>query len=641
MNEDSTGSSRAGRRALLAATLSLLLVLPALAQQAGVGGSPLPSGQPTGPGPQPGQTGPGPQPGQVAPGVGAPARPEPRPPAPPNLEPGPRAPGAPSAPPPVLNPPAGTVPRLRAPDTLAGEPTTATAVPLPTATAEPARPIEDAQASGAHGVLALTLKEAVARALRHNPELAIDRFSVEVAQAGIEVPRGYYDPSIFSDGSDGRNRDPFFAANPFGGSINPVTGLPSGLVVNPSESSHLDGGVRAKSVFGTSVEARYDVTRRTSDNIFALSPSWTPLATANVTQPLLRGLGLWGVDVTRALIKIARNDSRISEEAFRDHALTLAFNVEQAYWSFVFARESLKVADQALTTAKDLLEINRRKFQVGRVAEIEVLVAETGVATREEAVIVARNDVLNGRDNLFRLIMPRDGARGVSRMRAWDIELIALDDPRGDERPVDLEQAFGLALKNRPDYHQLEIALDSDETRIDRAFNDRLPRLDAVGTWSEIGLGKSWGGSMGSLGDHQFYDWSVGFQLELPLFNTTARAQLRQAELGRASTRGRLDALEQSIILDVRTAARNLLAARERARANDIARRLAERQLENEKERLEAGLATNHDVLLFDQDLTAARTNYLKAEVDWAVARAQLERVTATLLDRHDIRIER
>jgi outer membrane protein TolC len=497
-------------------------------------------------------------------------------------------------------------------------------------------------------VLALTLKEAIVRGLRHNPELAIDRISVEIARAGIEVPRGAFDPSVFSDGSYGKNRDPFFAANPFGGPINPVTGLPSGLVVNPSDSSHLDGGLRAKTIFGTSVEMRYDVNRHTTDNVFALSPSWSPVASASVTQSLLRGGPFFplGTDVNRALIKIASNDHRISEEVFHDRALGIAFAVEQAYWSFVFARENLKVAELALATANDLLDINRRKFQVGRVAEIEVLVAETGVATREEAVIVARNEVGNARDNLFRLIMPRgdaDPAAGVtgSRATAWDVEFLALDEPRADDRLIDLDRAFLDALKNRPDYHELELSLDSDETRLEKAWNDRLPRLDAVGGWSEIGLGKSWGGSTNALTDREFYDWTVGFQLEVPIFNTAPRAAYRQAELGRASTRRRLDALEQQIILDVRTAARSLLAARERVRANEIASRLAERQLDNEKQRLEAGLATNHDVLLFEQDLTSARTNYIKAQVDRAVAAAQLDRVTATLLERHDIRVER
>ncbi|HVY60742.1 MAG TPA: TolC family protein, partial [Planctomycetota bacterium] len=535
--------------------------------------------------------------------------------------------------------PAGPLPALPTP----------TGIPEMPGPAAPGGPPAGQALGPTHGTLALSLKEAIVRGLRYNPEIAIDRISVEIARWGVDIPRGAFDPAFFGDGSYGKNRDPFFAANPFGGPINPVTGLPAGLVVNPSDVSHLDAGVRAKTILGTSLEMRYDVDRHTTDNVFALSPSWSPVASISVTQPLLRGGPLFplGTDVNRALVKIARNDHAISEEVFRDRALAVAFAVEQAYWNFVFARENLKVAELALATAADLLEINRRKFQVGRVAEIEVLVAETGVATREEAVIVARNAVGDARDGLFRLIMPRaDGvaaAAGIagSRATAWDVELVALDEPRADDRAIDLDRAFLDALRNRPDYKELELALDSDETRVDKAWNERLPRLDAVGGWSEIGLGKSWGGSTNALADREFYDWTVGFQLEVPIFNTAPRAALRQAELGRTATRRRLDALEQQIVLDVRTAARSLLAARERVRANEIARRLAERQLDNEKQRLEAGLATNHDVLLFEQDLTSARTNYVKALVDRAVAAAQLDRVTATLLERHDIRLER
>ncbi len=519
------------------------------------------------------------------------------------------------------------------------------------------RPLAYAQPVGAGGprpptptaraVLALTLKEAILRGIENNPDLAVERVSLDIARAAVEVQRGVFDPVAFSDGNYVRTRGPFFAVNPFGGTVNPITGLPSGLIVNPTSFAHFGAGLRTQTVLGTAFELRYDMDRRTTDNAFGLSPAYTPGATAIVTQPLLRGLG---IDVNRAFIEIAMNDRRSIDAAFRDAVLATALAVEEAYWLFVFSRENQKVAEAALGTAKDLLDINKRKFAVGRVAEIEVLVAETGVATREEAVIVARNEFENARDGLFRLILPlrpavpRDAppARrraAAARTGAWDLDLIALDLPRPDDRLPDPEDAFTMALRNRPDYRQFELALASDDIRIERAESEWLPRLDATGSWTQLGLGKSWGGSTETQTDGDYYEWQVGFAFEIPIFNTTARAQLRQAELGKLQTRRRLESLEQLIIFEVRTATRNIVASRERVRATDVARRLAEEQLGNEKKRLEVGLATNYDVLLFEQDLTAARTNYLRAQVDRAIARARLERATGTILDRFDVRI--
>jgi len=490
-------------------------------------------------------------------------------------------------------------------------------------------------------IVAMTLKEAIVRGLRNDPELAVERVSFSIAKAAVDVPWGPFDPAFFSSGNYGKNRDPYFSVNPFGGPVNPVTGFPEGLIVNPSDVSNVNAGVRVRTLLGTALQLSYGLERRTTENEFALSPAYTTAATATLTHPLLRGFGF---DVNRAFIEIARNEERISETRFRERALDVAFAVEEAYWGFVLARENLKVAELAVATAKDLLEINRRKLQVGRVAEIEVLVAETGVATREEAVIVARNQVLNARDQLFRLVMPvpptgTEGARARKRVRSWDLELVALDEPRTDEEPVDPEAAFASALERRPDLQQLAIALTNQDIRMERAWNERLPRLDAVGSWSQLGLNDSLHDSVDTQLDGDYYDWSIGFQFEVPFFNYSARAQHREAELGRLQVQKQLEALEQTIVLEVRTATRNIEAARERLRATGVAQRLAERQLENERQRLDAGLATNHDVLLFEQDLTAARTNFVKARVDHSVARARLARATATLLDRFGVRV--
>lgn len=537
------------------------------------------------------QTPPGPGPGETRPGAPAPPRRpqegEPRRPPAPAPTPAP-TPGRPKPPegPPELEPPGPSV--------------------------------------------ALALKEAILRALENNADLDIQRIEIAIARAGIDAARGAFDPVVFADGSWGKNRDPFFSRNPFGSGVNPVTGLPGGLQVNQSDVASYDAGFRQTTWLGTGWELRYDNFRRTTENEFALDPSWTPALTATITQPLLRGLG---IDVNRAFVTIARENTRISQENFRDVAMTLAFSVEEAYWNYVFAVENRKVAEQALKTAEDLLEVNRRKLEFGRLAPIEVLVAETGVAARHEAVIVSRAEVLNARDRLFRLIEPHGSTE------RWNVTLVPVDAPRVDEEKIDVEAAYRIALERRPDLAALVRQIEADRVRLRRAENDELPKLDLVGTWSQLGLGDSHHNSHAALFDGRYYDFSVGIAFEYPLFNQAAEGATEQAALAVRRGRKQLESLEQQIVLDVRTAARDVAAARERIRAADKAADLAGRQLEEEKKRLELGLSTNHDVLVFEQDLTQARTNALRARTDYEVARARLARVTGTTLERRAIHV--
>lgn len=511
---------------------------------------------------------------------------------------------------------------------LAGTPT-----PSPAAGRTPDAPTVTAIVRG------LSLKEAILRALKNNPDLAIQRFQVQIAAAGIDVARGDFDPRGFVDGGYARRRDPFFSVNPLANGpvagippgVNIFTGLPPGLVVNPTDAYSYDAGVRQVTPLGTRYEVRYDDSRRTTENAFALSPSWNPVASVSITQPLLRGLG---IDVNRAFVTVATENHQMSREAFRDLAMTTAFSVEQAYWAYVFAVENRKVAEGARATAEDLLSVNRRKFEAGRAPAIDVLIAETGVASRQEAVIVARSEVLNARDRLFRLTEPPGSAA------QWNVELVPLDAPRVDEGRLDAEREFIVALEKRPDLASLAHAVAADRARLLRAENDRLPRLDLIGSFSEQGLGNTHHFAHDELFDGDFYDFSIGFGFEYPLFNTAARAAAEQAELSVKQDRKRIESLEQAIVLDVRTAVRDVGAARERIRAAEKAAELATRQLDEERKRLEVGLATNHDVLLFEQDWTQAETLAVKARTDYEVARGRLARVTGTSLERRDIRVE-
>jgi outer membrane protein TolC len=488
-------------------------------------------------------------------------------------------------------------------------------------------------------VVALSVKEAIARALRNNPDLSIQRFQVAIAAAGIDLARGDFDPRLFSDAAYGKRRDPFFSVNPLGTTavpgvptnVNLFTGLPPGLVVNPSDAYTYDAGVRQLTQLGTRYEVRYDNSRRTTGNEFALSPAWNPIASVAITQPLLRGLG---IDVNRAFITVAAEGHQVSREALRDIAMTTAFAVEQAYWGYVFAVENRKVAEQAVRTAEDTLKVARGMVAAGKFAPIEILVAETGVASRQEAVIVAESEVLNARDRLLRLTEPPGSAA------QWDVELLPLDAPRIDESAIDATRAFETALEHRPDLASLGHNVAADRARLLRAENDKLPRLDVIGSFNDQGYGPTIHFSHGNMLDGGFYDFSIGLGFEFPIFNTAATAAVEQAELAIRQDRKRIESLEQSIVLDVRTAVRDVLAARERIRAAEKAADLSARQLEEQRKRLAVGLVTNHDVLLFETDLTQARTNALKARTDYEISRGRLARVTGMSLERRDIHIE-
>ena len=109
-----------------------------------------------------------------------------------------------------------------------------------------------------------------------------------------------------------------------------------------------------------------------------------------LNQPLLKNFGF---ETTEAQISIARNNYLISQEVFESKVTDLILKTQEQYWDLVFARQNLKVQQQALRSAQELLDSNRARADQGLLPSIEVLVAEAGVASQQENIITAEKAI--------------------------------------------------------------------------------------------------------------------------------------------------------------------------------------------------------------------------------------------------------
>jgi len=104
-------------------------------------------------------------------------------------------------------------------------------------------------------------------------------------------------------------------------------------------------------------------------------------------QQLLNGFGL---DVNLRNIRIAKNNRKIADWAFTQQAITTVTNTITAYWELVFARENVKVQQQAVTVAQKLYNDNKKQLEIGTMAPLDVTRAESELATDNQNLIVAQ-----------------------------------------------------------------------------------------------------------------------------------------------------------------------------------------------------------------------------------------------------------
>ncbi|MGC8793516.1 MAG: TolC family protein, partial [Bryobacteraceae bacterium] len=319
------------------------------------------------------------------------------------------------------------------------------------------------------------------------------------------------------------------------------------------------------------------------------NPSTTASFSLSIQQPLLRGFGL---AVNNRNIRIAKNNRRVSDLAFRQQVITTVSAIISAYWDLVSFNENVRVKQQALALAEKLYEDNKKQVEIGTLAPIEVVRAEAEVASSRQALVQAETQLLQ-QETLIKNALSRTGVASplIADARIVPTDRITVPPTEAISPVQDLIEA---ALKNRPDVAQIELQIENTRIGLKGSRNNLLPQLDVVADFRNNALvgqinklpipaipGTSigpqprnpaavdpffiggYGKALSQLFARNFPDYGIGFQLTVPLRNRSAQADmivdqltLRQQELRR-----------QALLNQVRVDVRNALIALQQARA--------------------------------------------------------------------------
>ena len=275
------------------------------------------------------------------------------------------------------------------------------------------------------------------------------------------------------------------------------------------------------------------------------------------------------------------------------------------------------------------------RAEIGVKIELDVVTAQAEAASREEAVILAKNHIENYERFLKQLI--------TSDTQTLLSTRVTIDPPpTAVVGAMDVPAGLRDALKERPDYQEGLVTLKTRRINVVTARNDVLPRLDLLGSLNLLGLD-----SRDVIDSLRFFNsgvrapasWSAGALFSMPLGNRTARGNLRAAKLLDAQALVTLKQLEQSIIVDVANAAGEVSTARQRIDSTQEALRLARESLSAGEKRHSAGSATTFEVLQLQKSMTEAQAALIRAEADYRKALSEYDRQTGTTLLRNAITV--
>jgi outer membrane protein len=546
------------------------------------------------------------------------------------------------------------------------------------------------------GKLMLSLQDAVELALENNLDIAVQRYYPWIADAGILKAKaggpGYstpganfssstanlsllsYDPQFNSSASIADNSTP--VNNPF------ISGTgTSQLAALKSHSTQFNNQYSQNFDTGTNFAASWNNARTSSTssaNFF--NPAVQSSLSLAFSQSLLNG---FGPTVNRRNLHIAKNNRRIADWAFALQAITTITSTINAYWELAYARENVKVQEQAVTVSEKLYTDNKKQLGVGTMAPLDVTRAESELATNRQNLIVAQTVQLQDEQILLNAISKDPLASNLLH-----VEIIPTDQPKQPEliEAASFEDSIKEAFAKRPDLQEQILNMKNGDIDVEATRRALLPTATLSAQYTSLGLagnsptkgastivssgipivdangnpisvngvpvfqsttvtprtGTNQDGftsAQSQIFHSQFPEFLAQLTLNLPLRNRSAQADNTRALLVQRQLETQLRQLKNAALLDVRNTYIALTQDRAQVEAASKARELQQQTFDAEQKKYRLGASTVYNVILTQRDFITAQGTELRALANLEEAKANYERALGRTLEVNHVTI--
>ena len=454
----------------------------------------------------------------------------------------------------------------------------------------------------------LTLEEVRQLALQNNLDLRVELLEPTIAKTFVSEEQAQFE-SLLSVDARYANLDTPTASQLSGSQVRDFSFAP---------------GVIIPLITGGSVRFNVPFDRLETNNQFStLNPAYSSDAAASLSIPLLRNAG---VQVNSQRIRVAFYDYQASQARTKLEVIRVLAAADRIYWRLYAARQQLDVRRKEYELADQQLRRARRLVNAGAAPEVEVIRAESGVADRLEAIIIADNLLRDRQRELKRIL------NDPSLEMGGPTAIVTATPPNATAYRIDPARAVDLALRQRMEMLEQELNIARQESTVAFARNGLLPLLTLDYTYNVNGLGDSWNDSLSMVGDKDFEDHTVGLNLQVPVGNEAARARLRRALAARlqalASREQRASFIKQEVLNAIDQLDANwqrILAAQQRVV-------LAARTLDAEIRQFEQGLRTSTEVLEAQARLADAQSSEINAIAEYQIAQVDIAFAAGMLL---------
>jgi outer membrane protein TolC len=395
---------------------------------------------------------------------------------------------------------------------------------------------------------------------------------------------------------------------------------------------------------GTALNVGFNNSYNTTNS---LQSAFSPYTTSNlgftITQPLMRGFGL---AVNRRFIRISKNEQKIANLLMQQQLIATVYGVVRLYTDLVALYEDVKVKEETLASAEKLYTDTKAEVDEGTQAPIELTRANAQVSSIRQDLINSRG-LLEEQEAVVKNIITRRTDNDPEVLNARIIPTDTIDVP-GTEDTRPLQELVSLAFSNRPDLAQAGAQVDNTQISLEGSRNELRPQIDLVGTAQNNALAAQlnplvppidspliggYGSALEQLAARKYPSYGVGLNINLPLRNRIAQADVTRDEILLRQTQVLQQQLRKQAQLEVEDAVIAMRRARSSYDAAVQTQTLQQESLEAEQAKFEVGASTSFFIIQYESYLAQARSTVVVAKSAYLKARAALERATGTILE--------
>ncbi len=461
---------------------------------------------------------------------------------------------------------------------------------------------------------------------------------------GVGTPVASYDPAITASVGAEHQTSPQASLQIFG--------VPS-LQLNTGQ---INVGYSQAFATGTSISVQFNNNSQTNNSPFYnLSPTLTSMYQFSFQQQLLAGFG-FGPNLR--YLRIANNNKKISDIAFKDQVIVTITQIENIYWDLVNAYEQAQVSERSLAFAQQSLDNAKKQLQLESIPEMDVMRAEAEVSRRDQDLTVARTTL-----QLQELLIKNALTRRLDDPVLEAVPVVPADrlDSTQPAASQSVQDLIAQALQDRTELAVSDIDLVNRQISRKAVTNALLPSLSLVGFYGGSGLAgplnpaynpvlagapntstvpTNFAGALGNAFNNSSPDYYIGLNLSIPIRNRVAKADQYRSELEYRQAELRREQLKKQIRIEVRNAQYALEQSRARVESAVKGRDLAGRTFEITKKEQDLGAGSSYQTMTAQRDLSVAELDLVTARTIYEKARVELDRATGSTLERNGVLIQ-